>query len=129
MTSAVALAILDDPAVDVESLGNEDGIVWIVVRHSMGFRCGYVYLDPEHPWQKNPELQDEVDVHGGITGGLGESWVGFDTSHAHDYWEDMNPMYSSLLRPDGDPFIIRWTLDMIVAETQSLARQAAAALR
>lgn len=91
------------------------------LRHgAFGCPCGYVMLPDGHPWHgmKCGELDERVDVHGGVTflGVLHELsddslWAGFDMAHACDF-------------ADGVP--IR-TDEECIRETERLAEQVAAA--
>lgn len=97
--------------------------------------CGYVQV---------PELLrgcldvDTLSVHGGITYGHdADGWIGFDTSHAGDVWDDPSWMPPSMretisidrrCRPSGGGET-RWTLNRLVAETEQLADQILALAR
>lgn len=74
--------------------GVHAGHEWAVVHNDMGYRCGYVKVEPGHPWYGK---YDEIDcsVHGGLTfadpdmscdkGGPDNGWwVGFDCAHSGD---------------------------------------------
>jgi hypothetical protein len=80
---------------DVLANGTHEGHEWVVT-HSNGFRCGYVKVEPGHPWHGKPyqDLQS-VKVHGGLTfgqpdepcdkGGTDDGWwLGFDCGHLGD---------------------------------------------
>lgn len=99
-----------------------------------GKACGYVQV---------PELLrgcldvDTLRVHGGITYGHdSDGWIGFDTSHAGDVWDDASWMppetreaieIGRRYRPFGGE--IHWTLNRLVAETEHLADQILALAR
>ena len=99
--------------------------------------CGYVQV---------PELLrgclevDALSVHGGITAGPDrDGWIGFDTLHAGDVWDDSSWMPPSMGEstsidrrcrpPGGFGGEIHWTLNRLVAETEQLADQIAALIR
>ncbi len=80
--------------------GTHAGHEWVVVHNGMGYRCGYVKVEPGHPWhgKDDSQLYDEgkaPEVHGGITfaqadvpcdkGGPDNGWwLGFDCAHSMD---------------------------------------------
>jgi hypothetical protein len=83
-----------------------------------GALCGYVGVNPEHPFygMDYPDL----DVHGGITysdkdkGARDVWWFGFDCSHSCDFM----PMNESI----GDPANYK-DLNYVRNETENLAKQ------
>jgi hypothetical protein len=103
--------------------GTEQGIDWTVYEGPTKSINGYVKLPEDHPWLSSDlEDNESIDVHGGITYPPdAENWIGFDTNHADD--ELINPR-------TGEIFIhgVHWTLDMVIAETKKLAKQAAEVL-
>jgi hypothetical protein len=120
--------------------GLHAGHYWLVTHNSMGYRCGYARMGPNHPW--HGKGYDELDpaVHGGLTfagerppqhclpEGWGDHagwWLGFDCAHGGDA---PDPALQ-----DGSPHwgILSWgevrTPDYVEAECRSLCEQAAAA--
>ncbi len=126
------------------------------------FYCldGFVRLPPGHPDRKLAELADAideaaelnpspfplerghqhiaVDVHGGLTHGPdSDGWVGFDTGHALDYWND-DDLQAHLRKDDRiaahmigwrlerDGLGTRWTIQQLRDEVNRLAEQLAA---
>lgn len=115
---------------------------------------GYVCLPGGHPWWVD-DLQEKYDgdwpeVHGGITFGPHVTgWIGFDTGHAGDWWDDEEiakaaPVvaesrakmraigHGSILLDgykDGYAWDRHWTLAQLVHETEDLARQVKAQQR
>ena len=75
--------------------GVHEGHEWTVTHNGMGYRCGYVKVEPGHPWH-GKEMEDvDASVHGGITFAEADTpcekdgpdngwWVGFDCAHAGD---------------------------------------------
>ena len=47
--------------------GKHEGHEWIVTHNGIGARCGYVKVEPGHPWYGVNEYDIDCDVHGGIT--------------------------------------------------------------
>lgn len=104
----------------VEVYGVHKEIPWMTVRHPfLGSVNGYVMLPPGHPWLDEAISDKEVDIHGGLTYHE-DGWIGFDTSHAGDYWEG-----SSWSVPLGLAERTTWTLELVVRETKRLADQVA----
>lgn len=84
----------------VEGGGKYRGYDFIITFTDMGFRCGYVAIDSDHPsyhFSKNDDFPD-YHVHGGVTffershiskAILGntvceDKWIGFDAGHYGD---------------------------------------------
>lgn len=104
----------------VEVYGAHKEIPWMVARHTfLGSMNGYVLLPPEHPWLDEAIAEKEVDIHGGITYHE-DGWIGFDTSHAGDYWEESSWSIPRL----GERIL--WTPELVVKETKRLADQVVA---
>ena len=62
---------------------------YLILKNDIGYRCGYSYVRPHHPWYNIDEYDLEVEVHGGITFSeidtLSEvRWLGFDCAHGGD---------------------------------------------
>jgi len=83
--------------------GTHAGHEWLVVHNTMGFRCGYVKVDPGHPWYQKNYDDIECSVHGGLTfaeadvtcdkGGPDEGWwIGFDAAHCDDGFDPSLPV-------------------------------------
>lgn len=136
----------DDVSHEPLRMGVEDGIPWGVVDGPVGAINGYAWIPREgHPWSTVDDYQDErlgeVEIHGGLTY-CHNGWIGFDTLHAWDVWDPahleshgVKPLSSRNYLRDRwsdhqaavDPWNKLWTLDQVVAEAQSLARQIAGA--
>jgi hypothetical protein len=108
--------------------GVEDGIEWCIITAPFwGTVNGYALLPEGHPWREldlqSSDYDKGPDVHGGITYGPSDGWVGFDTAHSGDVWpgSDM-PTYGP---SDYDR---TWTVDLVADEARNLARQIAAAV-
>jgi hypothetical protein len=119
-------------------MGVEDGIVWAIARAPTAGINGYCLIPAEgHPWSNGtPQFDDDdyegmdalLDVHGGITyGGCGGSnWIGFDTCHAGDIWDDEYDPYRIMRNSFGHyGWDKHWTLELVADEVKSLARQIA----
>lgn len=97
---------------------------------------GYVRLPEGHVFRSFAHYDAiPVNVHGGLTFGHildregrgGEDvdwWVGFDTAHYQDIIFD----YEAVERGEPESLLIsHWTVDEVIAETEHLAEQVAAA--
>jgi hypothetical protein len=80
---------------DVLGKGNHAGFEWQIVHNGLGNRCGYVKLEPGHPWFGKGYDEIDAKCHGGLTfaeadtecgaGGPDNGWwIGFDAGHAFD---------------------------------------------
>lgn len=119
--------------------GVERGIRWVTAAAPFaGAVNGYVELPEDHPWL-DYDLQymegPAIDVHGGITYGPTERWIGFDTLHAGDSWVGpetpaSTAMVLSLLASyeTADAPSRKWTPEAVAEETRRLAVQAAEAV-
>jgi hypothetical protein len=119
------------------------GFVCLVHRNMpMGFWCGYVGVEPGHPWhgRSYSDLEDTVDVHGCLTysdacsGHIchvpepGEPehlwWLGFDLGHAFDLQPGMEQKYRGRMMSFGavyrDEAYVRAQVEGLAAQ----ARQA-----
>jgi hypothetical protein len=112
------------------------GFEWGIVHNGHGFRCGYVRLEPDHPWfEKSYDelytLAPDLDVHGGLTfsqhgkpcpthGEEAEWWIGFDCAHAGDA---PDPTLPNAMRFGTESDEVR-TTEYVKAECLSLAEQA-----
>lgn len=55
-----------------------------ILRHdTIGHLCGYVYLDKNHNYYKDPNNEYSLEVHGGITYST-DNKIGFDCAHSGD---------------------------------------------
>jgi hypothetical protein len=98
-----------------------------------GWYCGYVRTDLPASTAAD-ELQDALDVHGGLTYGVDEEgWIGFDCAHAGDVCLDVDGdpltgydgkfgLRSPAERSDGLP-TRRWTPEDVIEETKRVAEQ------
>ena len=91
-----------------------------IQRQEAGILCGYVRLDPKHPYYNiKPDALSlaELDVHGGITycqmceDGF---WLGFDCAH----YGDLIP----LLYHRGETGVYR-DMDYVIKQLKSLVEQ------
>jgi len=99
----------------IVSSGTEDGVAWATCSVGKSGRAtGYALIPLGHPWHPfgGPEYDEisGVDVHGRLTYGDGDGWIGFDVNHTGDQWTEA-----------------AWTEAKVAAEARSLARQIAAA--
>jgi hypothetical protein len=92
----------------------------------MGHRCGYVTVPDEHPCAGKDYNELDVDVHGGLTFGLGQKF-GFDCAHLYDgkdpdlMSEAFRKVYEMWPRFDEGGTVK--TLEFCVAECERLAAQ------
>ncbi|MCA2275472.1 hypothetical protein JF780_05635 [Mycobacterium intracellulare] len=102
--------------------GIEAGIPWVTCRAPIyGAANGYVKIPEGHHWHGLDYNEIDVQAHGGLTYGGGESgWIGFDTLHSGDIWP---------AGPDHGPtpWDKHWTDELVAEETRALARRVAAA--
>lgn len=121
--------------------GTHAGFMWEIVRNICGHRCGYVRVEPGHPWFGKDYDSIDADVHGGLTFSesgkvcathdeAAEWWIGFDFAHAGDAPDPQLPSPHSkqtlrLLSQNG----VVPTHERVRAECLRLAEQAAAAKR
>lgn len=124
---------------DVLARGNHAGHDWVVVHNGIGYRCGYVKVEPGHPWHGADEndLACDVTIHGALTfaehdiecgkPGAQDSgwWLGFDCAHAGDARDPSLP-FNRILLSFGDRGEIR-SQEYVEAECRGLCEQAAAA--
>lgn len=135
--------------------GTHKGYDWYVAHNMMGFRVGYVRVPRRHPWWQVPysELNDEVDVHGGLTyceKGPAKHvpdfsyqwWIGFDCGHAWDAPDlslvspEQMALYEQVMGPNGEQTLggmmfgdgtVR-SQEYVVSECVALCEQAAIAM-
>jgi hypothetical protein len=116
--------------------GVEDGIEWRVLLSPMKTSAnGYARVPEGKQWHGEGYDDIPADVHGGLTFADGHGWIGFDTAHYGDFWDDgavaeiggdvsyLGDRLRSSYREDA---LRAWTLDLLVEETKDLARQVAA---
>lgn len=65
------------------------GIPWCLRRSPLGTWCGYVRVEPGHPWHGAALHKAGASVHGGVTWSATDPvadawWIGFDCGHAND---------------------------------------------
>lgn len=101
--------------------GTEVGIPWAVCPHPhLPHYNGYVQLPADHGFVTRHDVDEQVQVHGGLTYGIDpEGWIGFDTAHLGDIWPGSYDLdYPGVAQE-------MWTIDRVEAETRRLARQVA----
>ncbi|WP_143546585.1 hypothetical protein [Rhodococcus sp. 06-418-5] len=141
---------------DPIEIGIENGIPWAIAQNGnpyMPALCGYAQIPAEgHPLSTVDHfrtIDDAVRTPGGITWGpitpfelagkmlpgrtLAEigGWVGFDTGHSWDYWDDLELARVGLTRvpfpggyvPESLPNAKYWTVDAIRDAAKTLASQ------
>lgn len=126
--------------------GTHAGHEWVVVHNGNGYRCGYVKVEPGHPWHgigyDDIRLPDGEwpDVHGGLTfsepdepcdkGGEDAGWwLGFDCAHSGDLKDPSLPNERpARVYPSWDELDSRIrTTEYVEAECRKLAEQASLA--
>lgn len=120
----------------------------LVLRGPMGAWCGYVALEPDHPYYGKHYEEAPVEVHGGLTfadfcmedgrpqgervchierhPGVKVWWLGFDCGHHMDLVPGMTPMaatLNSLTESFGAGDEQYRDLDYVTRETVGLAVQ------
>lgn len=104
---------------------------------SRAYINGYVQVPPDHPlYQVNYSRTYNlpIEVHGSLTyGSDNNGWFGFDTAHGNDSWTLGDLQRAGVVITDkirsvvdtwptfGEPHY--WTVEQVVAETESLAEQ------
>ncbi len=118
--------------------GSHAGFEWAIVHNGMGFRCGYVKVEPGHPWHGQHYDNIDASVHGGLTFGEHDTpcdnggpdngyWVGFDCAHSGDGPDPSLPgCRPSMLA--GFRGSIK-TTEFVKSECHDLCEQAAAAVK
>lgn len=129
------------PVLDLErrrlACGKISGFEYEIVHNDMAQRCGYLRVEPGHPWFKK---EPDVSVHGGITfakhgvacpthGPEAEWWIGFDCGHGGD-GKDLSLPLDPKSREIYEQFPSFtegriWTQPMVMREIRKLAQQAA----
>jgi hypothetical protein len=80
---------------DVLEKGEHIGHEYNIVHNRQGYRCGYIKVEPGHPWFGKGYDDINANVHGGLTfaaadvacdqGGADNGWwLGFDCAHGGD---------------------------------------------
>jgi len=127
----------------VLSEGEHAGHEMVTVHNTMGYRCGYVKVEPGHPGHGKNYEDIDASVHGGLTfaepdlhcgkGGADNGWwVGFDCAHSSDLPDPDLPsehpevlsMYQFVLDRYSDTRKIR-TQEYVEAQCRDLCEQAA----
>jgi hypothetical protein len=120
--------------------GEAHGHEYVIVHNTRGFRCGYVKVEPGHPWHGKDydNIFGEVDVHGGLTfskpdkacdkeGPDDGHWFGFDCAHSFDAPDPELPQatmpYPGFTSMFGGGGTVR-SQDYVRAECEKLALQA-----
>jgi hypothetical protein len=139
--------VVDKPSL-LLARGVHLGFEYMVTHNDIGNRCGYVKVEPGHPWHGLDEEavrtaeDDHPEVHGGLTfsgpdkpcdkGGEDAGWwLGFDCAHcwdAKDFTLPMSESIKALYASCGNPGHV-WTTVEVEAECLRLAKQAADAGR
>jgi len=111
------------PSREIVERGVEKGIEWFLYKNRIGAINGYVKLPEGHKWFGLSYDDVPVKVHGGLTyGGSGSKFIGFDTNHGGDYWENGDDYF----RLFAANWVVRvWDQDQVVKEVKHLARQVA----
>ena len=106
------------------------GFAALIVRGPSGALCGYVGVEPGHPWHGVPYERVDAEAHGGLTysnhcageichvpqPGEGDAvwWLGFDCAHCYDLMPAFDTHRHSEYR----------SLAYVRREVEKLARQA-----
>ena len=113
----------------------ETGRVCLIKRNTFGAWCGYVGVEPGHPWHNKGYMEVQADVHGSLTyadhcdedpaKGIchiptrGEAdnlfWLGFDCGHSFDLLPDARMNWGGGIYRDAE---------YVRDECRNLARQA-----
>jgi hypothetical protein len=91
----MCLSIAVDNPKSVLEEGEIDGFEYAITNNGMGYRCGYIRVEPGHPWHGKGYDDIDAEVHGGLTFSQADKpckkegldtawWVGFDCGHAFD---------------------------------------------
>lgn len=135
MCLSIAIARPDD----VLATGAHAGHEWVVTNNGRGYRCGYIKLEPGHPWygKDSDSIHEvaDVSIHGGLTfadpdvhcgkGGADDGWwLGFDANHHGDAPDPALPGYDPRLDWRGSPagsdeYVVR-TQEYVEAECRGL---------
>lgn len=123
-----------------KSWTTESGLSAVVLMNNIGFRCGYVGIDEDHPLYRvnyaSSDILDSFNVHGGLTFSdfskrLGDKnlwWFGYDCGHIGDipskeyigeYKRRVHSDYWHMEEKEGT----HKSLEYCVQECENLARQ------
>lgn len=115
------------------AVGTFGGIQWAVCESPFGGQNGYIKLHPEHPWrtEKDHLFSSEDDgiaeasehCNGGVTFNRGD-WIGFDTSHAWDYWPDCPDHPGSVFHVASYDDMRWWSTKEVISETKNFTTAA-----
>lgn len=117
----------------IMSTGSFMGVLYVISESPLtGVRNpnGYVRLPDGHPWNRKDPFDIDVDVHGGITYGPVNGWIGFDTVHWDDDMGPLDPMnhydHFEYLSPyiGTAPSLNHWNEDSVRDEVKHLITQA-----
>jgi hypothetical protein len=111
--------------------GKRNGIIYAVTHNGLGYRCGYVRLNPEHVWHGMGYDEIPCAVHGGLTycGHDTESkdyWIGFDCAHSFDAQDPSLPSDVKLDSYASTSAIVR-DLEYVKDQCRQLCDQASLA--
>lgn len=123
----------------VLATGFHAGYEYNVVHNGIGFRCGYVKVEPGHPWFGRDEDAIGTSVHGGLTfvgpdmhcdkGGEDNGWwLGFDCGHLGDSVDPELSPHNPQIAASMFGGVVR-TTEYVVSECKSLCEQADLASR
>lgn len=108
--------------------GIEEGVSWKLLP-GLNNTCinGYVKLPAHSEYAGFTDYFDlPFEVHGGLTYGDDNNWIGFDTKHHGDVWLDKALEViggTADYTMDSNTVHTFWNIDMLEQETRNLARQ------
>jgi hypothetical protein len=120
------------PGIRIMSTGSFMGVRYVIAESPLTGPHnpnGYIRLPDGHPWSHKDPSDIEVDVHGGITYGPVEGWIGFDTAHwsddmgALDPRNHHNPIDDLFPYIGPDPSLNQWNEDKVRDEVKHLITQ------
>ena len=116
---------LPSPKMVLVDHGVENGIPWVTCNAPLfGAVNGYVKVPTNHHWYGLDYDDINVEVHGGLTYGTDNGWIGFDCLHSGDIWPG-DDSYGGRRSPTS--WDKHWTPELVAAEARGLARSVAAA--
>lgn len=133
----MCLSIANARPSDVLARGIHAGHEWMAIHNGMGYRCGYVKVQPGHPWHGVAAEEIDVDVHGGLTfsehdqpcanpdGKDDGYWVGFDCAHYMDAQDPSLPPSRDGVQLGHRDGVVR-TQEYVESECRNLCEQAEA---
>jgi len=106
-----------------------EGLICIIIRNVLMNYCGYVVIPNDHPLydKSQEEIEDLLEVHGGITHVGSLSWapnlflIGFDCGHAHDIVPAMMKHFSTYVETHGNATYR--DINYVEQEVRRLAKQ------